>query len=176
MIVLVAKALGAQSLYPDEFETSTTVYTATIADDLMRWIQSVLDYIQDPTSFVFGITEPVGNFLLTKFLEPLRLVLVETPWFFVLAGFSGIAYVVSGLRPAITTLLMLDRDRRDGRLGRGDGHRLAGARGDRPGGVLRDPDRGLGRRERTRGAAAADRCWTRSRRCRSWSTSSRSST
>ena len=107
VIVLVAKALGAQSLYPDEFETSTTVYTATIDADLMRWIQSVLDYIQDPTSFVFGITEPVGNFLLTKFLEPLRLVLVETPWFFVLAGFSGIAYVVSGLRPAITTLLML---------------------------------------------------------------------
>ena len=69
-----------------------------------------------------------------------------------------------------------DRDRRDGRLGRGDGHRLTGARGDRPRGVLRDPDRGLGRRERTRGAAAADRCWTRSRRCRSWSTSSRSST
>jgi glycine betaine/proline transport system permease protein len=107
LIVLVAKALGAQSLYPDEFETSTTIYTATIEEDLMRWIQSVLDYIQDPTSFVFGITEPVGNFLLTKFLEPLRLVLVETPWFFVLAGFTAIAFVVSGLRPAITTLLML---------------------------------------------------------------------
>jgi glycine betaine/proline transport system permease protein len=107
VIVLVAKLLGAQTLYPDQFETSTTVYTATIDETLMRWIQSVLDYIQDPTSFVFGITEPVGNFLLTKFLEPLRLVLVETPWFFVLAGFSAIAYVLSGLRPAITTLVML---------------------------------------------------------------------
>jgi glycine betaine/proline transport system permease protein len=107
LIVLVAKLLGAQSLYPDQFETSTTIYTATIDETLMRWIQSVLDYIQDPTSFVFGITEPVGNFLLEKFLEPLRLLLVETPWFFVLAGFSAIAFVLSGLRPAITTLLML---------------------------------------------------------------------
>ena len=107
VIVLVAKALCAQSLYPDEFETSTTVYTATIAEDLMRWIQSVLDYIQDPTSFVFGITEPVGNFLLTKFLEPLRVFLVDTPWFIVLAALSAIAYVVSGLRPAVITLLML---------------------------------------------------------------------
>ena len=68
-----------QSLYPDEFETSTTVYTATINEDLLRWIQDALDYVQDPTSFIFGITEPIGNFLLERFLEPLRLVLVETP-------------------------------------------------------------------------------------------------
>jgi glycine betaine/proline transport system permease protein len=107
LIVLVSRALGADALYPDQFETSTTIYNATIDDTLMGWIQDVLDYIQDPTSFVFGITEPVGNFLLEKFLEPLRLVLVETPWFFVLAGFSAIALVVSGLRPAIITLLML---------------------------------------------------------------------
>jgi glycine betaine/proline transport system permease protein len=105
--VLVARALGAQSLYPDQFETSTTVYTATIDETLMRWIQSVLDYIQDPASFVFGITEPVGNFLLTKFLEPLRVFLVDTPWFIVLAALSAIAYVISGLRPAVITLLML---------------------------------------------------------------------
>jgi glycine betaine/proline transport system permease protein len=63
--------------------------------------------VQDPSSFIFGITEPVGNFLLSKFLEPLRLVLVETPWFIVLLALSAIAYVLSGLRPAITTLLML---------------------------------------------------------------------
>jgi glycine betaine/proline transport system permease protein len=106
-IVLVARALGADALYPDEFETSTTVYTATIDADLLGWIQDALDYVQDPASFIFGITEPVGNFLLTKFLEPLRLVLVETPWFFVLAGFTAIAFVLSGLRPAITTFLML---------------------------------------------------------------------
>ena len=105
--VLVARAAGADSIYPDEFETSTTVYTATIHDDLLRWIQDALDYVQDPTSFIFGITEPIGNFLLENFLEPLRKVLVETPWFIVLAGMSAIAFVLSGLRPAITTLAML---------------------------------------------------------------------
>ena len=101
-IVLVARAMGADSVYPDEFETSTTVYTATIHDDLLRWIQSVLDYVQDPNSFIFGITEPTGNFLLEYFLEPLRMLLVETPWFIVLGGLTAIAFVLSGLRPAIT--------------------------------------------------------------------------
>jgi glycine betaine/proline transport system permease protein len=106
-IVALARGLGADPFYPDEFETSSTVYTATIHDDLLRWIQSALDYVQDPNSFIFGITEPVGNFLLTNFLEPLRLVLVETPWFVVLGGLTAIAFVLSGRRPALTAFLML---------------------------------------------------------------------
>ena len=56
--------------------------------------------MQDPSSFIFGITEPIGNFLLKNFLEPLRVVLVESPWFVVLAGLTAIAFVVSGARPA----------------------------------------------------------------------------
>jgi glycine betaine/proline transport system permease protein len=103
----VARALGADALYPDEFETSTTVYTATIDADLLGWIQDALDYVQDPSSFIFGITEPIGNFLLENLLEPLRKVLVETPWFVVLGGLTAIAYVLSGLRPAITAFVML---------------------------------------------------------------------
>jgi glycine betaine/proline transport system permease protein len=63
--------------------------------------------VQDPASFVFGITEPIGNFLLEYMLEPLRKVLVETPWFIVLGGLTAIAFVISGLRPAITAFLML---------------------------------------------------------------------
>jgi glycine betaine/proline transport system permease protein len=105
--VALAKALGADDLYPDEFETATTVYTATIEDSLLGWIQDALDYVQDPDSFIFGITEPVGNFLLEYLLEPLRVVLVETPWFVMLGGLTAIAFVLSGLRPAITTFVML---------------------------------------------------------------------
>jgi glycine betaine/proline transport system permease protein len=105
--VLVARALGADSNYPDEFETSTTVYTATIEDTLLGWIQDVLDYVQDPDSFLFGITEPVGNFMLEYMLEPLRMLLMESPWFVVLAGLTAIAFVLSGLRPAITAFVML---------------------------------------------------------------------
>jgi glycine betaine/proline transport system permease protein len=107
VIVLVARGLGADGIYPDEFETSTTVYTATIEDTLLGWIQDALDYVQDPNSFIFGITEPVGNFLLEYMLEPLRMVLMESPWFVVLAGLTAIAFVISGLRPAITAFAML---------------------------------------------------------------------
>jgi glycine betaine/proline transport system permease protein len=107
LIVGVARVLGADALYPDEFETASFVYQATIEDSLRAWIQSVLDYVQDPASFIFGITEPIGNFLLEYLLEPLRVVLVETPWFVVLGGLTAIALVVSGVRPAVTAFLML---------------------------------------------------------------------
>jgi glycine betaine/proline transport system permease protein len=106
-IVIAARALGADSIYPDEFETATTVYSATIEDTLLGWIQDVLDYVQDPDSFLFSITEPVGNFMLEYMLEPLRIVLMESPWFVVLAGLTAIAFVLSGLRPAITAFVML---------------------------------------------------------------------
>jgi glycine betaine/proline transport system permease protein len=67
----------------------------------------VLDYVQDPTSFVFHITEPIGNFILEHLLLPLQAFLMEGPWFTTLAGLTLIALVISGLRPAITTFLML---------------------------------------------------------------------
>jgi glycine betaine/proline transport system permease protein len=106
-IALIARALGVQDVYPDEFETASTVYTATIQDTLMGWIQSALDYVQDPASFIFGITEPIGNFLVEYMLEPLRVFLVELPWYVTVLGLTAIAYLISGLRPAITVLLML---------------------------------------------------------------------
>jgi len=106
-VVIAARLLGADEIYPDEFETSSYVYTATIEDTILPWIQDALDYVQDPASFVFGITEPVGNFMLEYMLEPLRIVLMESPWFIVLAGLSALAFVLSGVRAAVTTLLML---------------------------------------------------------------------
>jgi glycine betaine/proline transport system permease protein len=105
-VVVAARGLGAGGVYPDEFETSTTVYDATIDSWLLAQIRSALDYVQDPSSFIFGISEPTGNFLVEYGLEPLRVFLVDTPWFVVLAGLTAIAFVVSGLRPAITTFLM----------------------------------------------------------------------
>jgi glycine betaine/proline transport system permease protein len=107
VIALAARALGAQDVYPDEFETATTIYTATIQDTLLDWLQSVLDYVQDPDSFIFGITEPVGDFLVKYGLEPLRKFLVELPWYVTIAGLTAIAFIVSGRRPAVTVALML---------------------------------------------------------------------
>ena len=106
-IALVARAAGVQDVYPEEFETATTVYTATIQDTLLDWIQSALEYVQDPESFIFGITEPIGDFLVQYGLEPLRTFLVELPWYVTIVGLAAIAFLVSGLRPAITVALML---------------------------------------------------------------------
>ena len=102
---------------PDEFETSSYVYKATIQDQLLRLIQDVLDYVQDPNSFIFGITEPIGNFLVKYGLEPLRVFLTETPWFITIAAFTAIAFLISGPRPGDHGRADAVRDRRHGRLG-----------------------------------------------------------
>jgi glycine betaine/proline transport system permease protein len=106
-VVVVARALGVGGVYPDEYETATFIYETTVRDALLGAIQSVLDYVQDPASLVFGITEPVGNFLVRFGLEPLRVVLVEAPWWATLGSMSAMALVVSGPRAAVITFLML---------------------------------------------------------------------
>lgn len=105
--VLLGRGLGADDVYPDRFETETRIYEATLQDWILARFQTVLDDVQDPSSFVFSITEPTGNFIVQYGLEPLRAFLVESPWFAVVLGATAIAYVLSGLRPALTTLAML---------------------------------------------------------------------
>jgi glycine betaine/proline transport system permease protein len=85
-----------------------SAYTRWTAQDWLRTqVQNVLDYVQKPTTFLFkDITNPVGNFLVAHMLQPLDTFLVETPWFITLAGLTLIAFVLSGLRPAVTTALM----------------------------------------------------------------------
>ena len=104
VIVVAAKLAGVSGVYPD---TTPGGKSATIQAWLLSQIQKVLDYVQDPTSWVFHITEPVGNFLLTKALLPLQDFLIGSPWFVTVGGLTLIAYLISGLRPAITTFLML---------------------------------------------------------------------
>jgi glycine betaine/proline transport system permease protein len=103
--IVLSKALGAAAVYPDE--AGDPLRTVTIEEWLLAKIQVVLDYVQDPTTWVFAITERVGVFILQQLLLPLQQFLVETPWFVTVAGLTAIAFVVSGLRPALTTLAML---------------------------------------------------------------------
>ena len=98
LAVVLSKALGVAAVYPEG---------KSAQEWLLAQIQSVLDYVQDPTSFVFKLTEPIGNFLLADWLQPLQTFLIETPWFVTVAGATIIAFVVSGLRPALATLAML---------------------------------------------------------------------
>jgi glycine betaine/proline transport system permease protein len=74
---------------------------------LLRQVQSVLDYVQNPSTFVFHITNPIGNFLVQYGLQPLRSFFVEMPWPAMTFGLALIAFLLSGLRPAVITLLML---------------------------------------------------------------------
>jgi glycine betaine/proline transport system permease protein len=74
---------------------------------LLHQVQTVLDYVQNPSTFVFQITEPIGNFLVEYGLIPLQSFFVETPWPATVFGLGAIAFLLSGLRPALTTLAML---------------------------------------------------------------------
>jgi glycine betaine/proline transport system permease protein len=97
LAVGLAYAFGAGSIW--------TRWTGQ--DWLLRHVQNVLDYVQDPSTFVFHITNPVGNFIVQHGLEPLRSFFVETPWPAMTFGLALIAFLISGLRPALTTLAML---------------------------------------------------------------------
>ena len=60
----------------------------------------MLDYVQNPATFVFHITNPVGNFLVKYGLVPLRSFFVETPWPAMTFGLALIAFLIPdcGLR------------------------------------------------------------------------------
>ena len=74
---------------------------------LLARIQSVLDYVQNPGTFIFHITNPVGDFIVRWGLTPLDNFFVQTPWPAMVFGLALIAFLVSGLRPAVTTVAML---------------------------------------------------------------------
>ncbi|HET8969375.1 MAG TPA: ABC transporter permease subunit [Gaiellaceae bacterium] len=103
--IAVSKALGANALYPDE--VGDPPRSATLEQWLLEKIQVVLDYVQDPTTWVFSVTERVAVFILQQLLLPLQEFLVLAPWFTTLGGLTAIALVISGLRPALTTFAML---------------------------------------------------------------------
>src|SRR5205085_8823677 len=71
----------------------------TAQDWLLAKVQNALDYIQNPSTFIFHITSPVGDFLVQRGLEPLRSFLVELPWPVTIVGLVLIAFLLSGLRP-----------------------------------------------------------------------------
>ena len=79
----------------------------TAQDWLLARIQSVLDYVQNPSTFIFHITNPVGDFIVRWGLTPLDNFFVQTPWPAMVFGLALIAFLVSGLRPAVTTVAML---------------------------------------------------------------------
>jgi glycine betaine/proline transport system permease protein len=80
----------------------------TAQDWLRTYVQRALDYIQNPDTFLFrDITNPTGNFIVAHGIQPLRSFFIETPWPVTLIGLVVIAFLLSGLRPALISLAML---------------------------------------------------------------------
>jgi glycine betaine/proline transport system permease protein len=80
----------------------------TAQDWLRTYVQNALDYIQNPGTFLFrDITNPTGNFIVQHGIQPLRSFFIETPWPVTLIGLVVIAFLLSGLRPALIAFVML---------------------------------------------------------------------
>jgi glycine betaine/proline transport system permease protein len=83
------------------------IYSGRTAQEwLLQHVQKALDYVQNPSTWIFHITEPVGNFIVEHGLTPLNSFFVETPWFVMGGGLLLIAFLVSGLRPALIAAAM----------------------------------------------------------------------
>jgi len=102
-----AAGIGLAAGLGHAFGAGSVWSRATLQGWLLRQVQSVLDYVQNPSTFVFHITSPIGNFLVQYGLSPLRSFFVETPWPAMVFGLAAIAFLISGLRPAVITLVML---------------------------------------------------------------------
>src|SRR5919204_5761463 len=84
------------------------IYSGRTAQEwLLQHVQRALDYVQNPSTWIFHITEPIGNFIVQHGLTPLNSFFTETPWFVLAGGLVLIALIVSGLRPAVIAAVML---------------------------------------------------------------------
>ena len=105
--IAAAAGIGLAVALGYAFDAGPLYSGRTAQDWLLAQVQTVLDWIQNPSTFLFQhITSPLGNFLVEHMLQPLDTFLVDTPWFVVISGLVLIALVLSGLRAAVTTALM----------------------------------------------------------------------
>src|SRR5262249_50305070 len=74
---------------------------------LQEKIPSALDYVEDPTTWLFSVTSWIGNHLVEYGLQPLLNFFTQTPAPVMLAGLTLIAFLLSGWRPAVTAFAML---------------------------------------------------------------------
>jgi glycine betaine/proline transport system permease protein len=74
---------------------------------LQAKIQSALNYVEDPSTFLFSITSWIGNHLVQYGLQPLLNFFTQTPAPVMLAGLTLMALLLSGWRQAMTAFVML---------------------------------------------------------------------
>jgi glycine betaine/proline transport system permease protein len=86
-----------------------TVWSRWTAQDWLRvYVQRGLDYIQNPSTFLFrDLTNPTGDFIVQHGIQPLRTFFISTPWPATLVGLVVLAFLLSGPRRALVAALML---------------------------------------------------------------------
>jgi len=94
----IAYALGAGAVYVNVGNAPTW---------MQEKIQSALNYVEDPTTWLFSVTSWIGNHLVEWGLQPLLNFFTQTPSPVMLGGLTLIAFLLSGWRPAVTTFAML---------------------------------------------------------------------
>jgi glycine betaine/proline transport system permease protein len=105
--VACAAAAGLAVGLAHAFGAGSSWTRTTVQEWLLRHVQSALDYVQNPSTFVFHITNPVGDFIVQYGLTPLRSFFIETPWPAMTFGLTLVAFLISGFRPALITVAML---------------------------------------------------------------------
>jgi glycine betaine/proline transport system permease protein len=103
-MLLGAAAIGAGGIVAGamlnagvDFPGNWHVTIAKPVDDVTRWIEINLN----------PITDAAKNFTSAFLLDPLQAVLTTAPFWLVIAAVTGIAYIISGRRAAITVLVSL---------------------------------------------------------------------
>jgi glycine betaine/proline transport system permease protein len=105
--VLVARAAGVGGVYPDEVTIGDYIYRTSFRDDLTGWINSGIEWVQNPAEPVYPVTSAVGSGVVTYALEPLRVFLTDTPWWAVVGGTAALTAVLSGVRNAVVAGVLL---------------------------------------------------------------------
>jgi glycine betaine/proline transport system permease protein len=98
LCVGIAYALDAGAVY---------VNAGNAPEWIQEKIQSALNYVEDPTTWLFSVTSWIGNHLVQYGLQPLLNFFTQTPSPIMLGGLTLIAFLLSGWRPAVTTFAML---------------------------------------------------------------------
>ena len=154
--IVLAVAGLARLLGVDDFPSALQVDVAGPVNDAVGWVN---DNLREGLPVVGG-TGSFSDFLVIHVLDPVRDLLVDSPWWAVIAAVVAIGWASGGWRLAVDLRWVLHRHRRHAQLGAGDGHPEPGPRHRGHQRRPRRPDRHLGRAVRPGASGSCDRCST----------------
>ena len=97
IVSAIALVVGYELLDANVFPDAVRVSVRQPVNDIAHWI----------TANLFTYTDAIKNAMTTVFIDPLQTVLVESPFWLVMAVAFGIAWLLSGPRPAIVAVVCL---------------------------------------------------------------------